>query len=70
MIYNPQFRSGMFGRLEDLHMSSSERQRINAYIHDGELIADISSRALAGIRSGVVGLTHGLKAMFATPARH
>ncbi|MBK5104946.1 MAG: hypothetical protein JJE42_11920 [Burkholderiales bacterium] len=51
-------------------MSSRERQRINAYIHDGELIADISSRALAGIRSGVVGLTHGLKAMFATPAKH
>jgi len=70
MIYNPQTRSGTFGRLEDLHMSRSERQHVYAYIHDGERIADISSRAYAGIRSGVVGLAHGLKAMFATPARH
>jgi hypothetical protein len=70
MIYNPQFESDQFGRLQHLHLSSRERQRINAYIHDGELIADISSRALAGMRSGIAGLSHGIKALLATPARH
>ncbi|MBE0624625.1 MAG: hypothetical protein IH606_07435 [Burkholderiales bacterium] len=70
MIYDPQSSSGMFGRLDDLHLSRRERLHINAYIHDGERIADISTRALAGIRSGALGVAHGVKAMFATPARH
>jgi len=51
-------------------MSDSQRQRIDAYIRDGEFIADVCSRAFAGIRSGAVGLAHSIKAVIATPARH
>ena len=32
--------SEIFPRLNDLHLSRSERARINAYMHDGELIGD------------------------------
>jgi hypothetical protein len=70
MKSNPQVSQAVFGRLNDLHVSRRERLRINAYIHDGEVIADFSSRAFAGVRSGVDALARDIKAAFAKPARH
>lgn len=70
MRYEPQSNSGVFGRLDDLHMRKSECMRVNAYIHDGEVIAELSSRVLAGVRSGIDALARDLKAAFAKPTRH
>ena len=72
-MYTSEIRSDIFSRVNDLHMSNSERLRINAYMHDGELIAEFLSRALAGVaRAGhaVSSLAHSVKSAFAKPARH
>jgi hypothetical protein len=64
---------GVFSRLNELHLGRSERLRIDAYIHDGERIAELCSRAVAGVAlagHAVSGLAHGVKALFAKPARH
>ncbi|MGP1676415.1 MAG: hypothetical protein ACTS6J_04575 [Burkholderiales bacterium] len=76
-MHTTHIRSDIFSRVNDLHLSENERLRINAYIQDGEFIAEYLSRALAGIRSGVAlaghaagSLAQGVKAAFARPARH
>jgi len=62
--------SGTFSPLDKLHMSASERQRVIAYIHDGEVIAELMSGALTGIRSGVELAERGIKAIFPSHAKH
>lgn len=66
--------SGIFPRLNDLHLSRSERLRINAYLHDGELIAGFLCRALEGLRAAVGhgsgDVTRAAKAMSAKPVKH
>lgn len=69
-MHTTQFGTGTFGRIEDLHLSRSERLRINAYIHDGEVIAEFLSRVVAGVRFGAGSLARAVKALFAHPARH
>ncbi|MBE0614318.1 MAG: hypothetical protein IH604_11670 [Burkholderiales bacterium] len=70
MIYAQKISSGTFSRLNDLHMSTSERQRVNAYIRDGERIADAALHALAALHSGAEAIAHGVKAVFAKPTSH
>ncbi len=41
MISAPQIGSGISARVNALHLSESERLRVNAYLHDGEFIADL-----------------------------
>ncbi len=62
--------SGRFSPLDRLHMSESERRRVSAYIHDGEVIADLMSGALTGIRSGVELAERGIKAILPSHAKH
>lgn len=75
MISAPQIGSGISARLSELHLSESERLRVNAYLHDGEFIADLLCRALTGARAvallaahGAGSLAHAVKAKFARPA--
>ena len=75
-MYATQIKSGIFDRVDVLHMSESERLRVSAYPQDGERIAEFCFRALANIRSGAelagyaaVGLARGVKALFVKPAR-
>ena len=70
MIYAQKISSGTFSRLNDLHMSASERQRANAYIRDGEHLADAALYALAAIHSGAEFIVHGVKTLFAKPTSH
>lgn len=63
----------VFSRLNELHLSKSERLRAIAYMQDGERIAGFISRALAGVAlagHGVGSLAHSVREMFAKPARH
>ncbi len=72
-MHTAHIRSDVFSRVNALHMSENERLRINAYIHDGELIGEFISRALAGaaLAGHALGrLAHGVKTVFAKPARH
>lgn len=66
--------SEIFPRLNDLHLSSSERVRITAYMHDGELIGDFLCRAMEGIRAAVghgsCNIAHAAKAASAKPLKH
>lgn len=68
-MHTTQSGSAIFGRIDELHLSRSERLRINAYMHDGELIAEFCCRALANIQSGAGALSRAVRAMFASPAR-
>jgi len=77
MISAPQIGSGISARVNELHLSESERLRVNAYLHDGEFIADLLCRALTGARSLALSaahaagrLAHAVKAIFAKPAGH
>jgi len=72
-----QIKHDMFYRLNDIPLCESERELGNAYIEEGEHIADLSCRALANIRSGFVHAEHGavdlarsVKEMFAGHAKH
>ena len=72
-MHTARIKSDIFSRVNALHMSKSERLRINAYMQDGEHIAEFFSRALAGVAlagHGVNRLAHNVKAVFARPARH
>lgn len=62
----PQFGSPVFGRVDQLHMSRSKRLRVHAYVHDGEVIAEVLCRAQAGVR----GLVRAIGANFARRAGH
>lgn len=64
MHRSQQLRPAMFCRIDALHASRSERERLNAYVHDGERIAEFSSRALENVRVAA----RGLKAALAKPA--
>jgi len=64
----------VFARLNDLHLSRSERLRINAYMHDGEVIGDFLCRAMEGIRAaighGSHSVAHAAKSVTAKPLKH
>lgn len=71
-----QYKSDVFYRLNDLPISQGERECMNAYIQEGEHIADLCSRALTRIGSGITlgahglhNLAHAVKSVFAKPAR-
>ncbi len=70
MIHTPQAGPGVFGRVDDLHLSKRERLRVNAHMQDGELIAELICRTLAHIQSGASRLARALKLIFASTARH
>lgn len=70
MRHGTRFKSGVFGPVDALYMSENERRRIKAYMQDGEFIAEVLCRALAGIQSAAESLARGSKAMFARPIRH
>lgn len=77
MMSASQIGSGISARVDDLHLSKSERLRAYAYMHDGELIAELLCRALASARSvtllaahGACSLAHAVKAIFVRPAGH
>ena len=59
-----------FSRLDALPMSEHEREQVNAYIHDGEVLAELMYGALAGLRAGVELAERGIKALFPTHVRH
>ena len=59
-----------FKRLGKLNMSEIERERINAYIHDGERIADLVVGTIEGIRSGVELAGRGIKAILPKHVKH
>jgi len=59
-----------FSQLDKLHMSESECQRVNGYIHDGEVLAELMSGALEGIRSGVELAERGIRALLPSHAKH
>jgi hypothetical protein len=63
-----QIDSAVFGRIDDLHLSVSERLKVNAYLQDGEFIAELFCHLLALIHSGTRGLARAIKAMFAGSA--
>ena len=69
MHRSPQLQPVMFSRVDALHAIRSERERVNAYLHDGERIAEFSSRALENIRSGTRFAARGIRAVFAKPTR-
>lgn len=70
MIHTPQAGSAVSSRLDDLHLSKRERLRVDAYMHDGERIADLICSTQAHIQSGANRLAHALKVIFASTARH
>ena len=70
MRHSTHIGSNTFGPLDRLHMSETERLRVNAYIHDGEVIADLMSGALAGMRSGVELAERGIKAILPGHIKH
>lgn len=59
-----------FSRLDALPMSESERQHVHAYIHDGEVLAELMYGALNGLRTGAELAERGIKALFPTHVRH
>jgi len=69
MIYTSQGHSGVFSRMDDLPLSRRERLRVNAYMHDGELIAEFICRVLAYIHSGTGRLARAIKPMLATTVK-
>ena len=70
MRHSTRIRTGAFGPVDALHLSENERRHINAYMQDGEFIAEVFCRALAGIQTAAGSLARGSKAMFARPVRH
>lgn len=66
MMHTTQFGSAVFTRVDQLHMSRSKRLRVQAYVHDGEVIAEFLCRAQAGVRS----LGRAIGASFARRAGH
>lgn len=75
MVSAAQIGSGISARVDDLHLSKSERLRAYAYMHDGELIAELLCRALTSARAlallaahGAGTLAHAIKALFVKPA--
>lgn len=72
-MHTTPMSSDVFSRLNELHLSKSERLCAIGYLHDGEHIAAFFSGALAGVAAAghaVSSLAHSLKALFARPARH
>jgi len=59
-----------FSQLDKLHLSESERQRADDYLHDGEILAELMSGALEGIRSGIQLAERGIKAIMPSRAKH
>lgn len=70
MRQTTQSKTGTLGPAIIRHLSENERRRANAYMRDGELIAEVYCRARAGIQSAAGRLARGAKAMFARPVRH
>ena len=70
MIYTTQAGPGVFGRVDDLHLNRRERLRVNAYMQDGEFIAELICRALALVHAGAAGLARAVKLLFATSVKH
>lgn len=66
----PRSNAPIFGRIASLRMSAGQRLRINAYMQDGELIAELTRRALENVRSRGALAGRAVKAIFARPARH
>ncbi len=69
-------RSSMINRLDDVHMSPSDRARAIAYMQRAESFASFVVAAAEHIRRfiavsqrGVTGLSRTIKAMFVKPAR-
>ena len=69
-MHSTQSRSSIIGRVEELPLSKGDRLRATGYMHDGELIAEFSSRTLAQIQSGAGSLAHAVKAILASTAKH
>ncbi|MBE0619120.1 MAG: hypothetical protein IH605_00865 [Burkholderiales bacterium] len=72
-MHTTHIDSDIFSRVNDLPMCKSERQRVSAYIHDGEVIGELLCDAFTGLAHaghGISRLAHDVKAVFAKPARH
>ena len=60
----------IFFRLNEIPINKSDRQYAQAYLQEGEYLAELFSGASAHVAHAVSSIGHGVKSMFAKPVRH
>ena len=60
----------IFFRLNEVPLSKSDRRYANAYLQEGEHIAELFSGATTGIAHLFSSLEHGIKEIFVKPIKH
>ena len=60
----------IFFRLNEVPLSKSDRRYADAYLQEGEHIAELLSGASTAVAHAYSSISHGVKAMFAKPVRH
>jgi hypothetical protein len=60
----------IFFRLNEIPLSKSDRRYADAYLQEGEYIAELFSGASTSVAHAFGSIGHGVKAVFAKPVRH